>query len=458
MPLAQPTQGRLLSASERRRVGRSLRKLVARGDQAKWEAPPDRQDPIDVLMDANRDRIAELTPIRNHRMRADMFSFYRGSPMLMAMDLAHTPASGLWVQAGGDCHPGNFGIVASPEGTALFDLNDFDETLPAPFEWDVKRLAAGFAVSAHARDLPHDAGRSLARASVSSYRRHMLALATLDPLTVWRSRVDAAHAVEEVDDDKYRRKATEALKTAIKAEIGGYRKLIERRQDRWRFKTIGGKLLPLSGRDDNTHEVAARSAFTAYALSLPEEQLALFNRYRLDDVAFKIVGVGSIGRFCAVGLFVTPDGATLLLQVKEAQPSVLEPFAGPSEYRNHGQRVVVGQRMMQSHGDVFLGWTQTSRDDQNCYIRRFKDARLAAVGDDLALRATEHHAHLCGMALARAHARSGDAARIAGYMGRGNAFDDAIAAFAVAYAKQVDEDWLRFKQAVAAGVLIADAA
>jgi uncharacterized protein (DUF2252 family) len=215
--------------------------------------------------------------------------------------------------------------------------------------------------------------------------------------------------------------------------------------------------MPLSGQADDTHEQAARAAFESYKLSLPEERRLLLDRYNLADVAFKVVGIGSVGTFCAIGLFVTPDDATLLLQVKEALASVLAPYAGPSLYTNQGQRVVVGQRIMQTAPDIFLGWTADHGDDQHCYVRHLKDSRLALVGNDLATQAMPNHAVLCGATLARAHARSGDAARIAGYMGSGGVFDAAIADFAVAYAEQVERDWRMFLEAIKAGVIEARA-
>jgi uncharacterized protein (DUF2252 family) len=384
-------------------------------------------------------------------MRPSAFGFFRGAAAIMAADLADTAASGLWVQACGDCHLANFGTFASPEGTPVFDVNDFDETLPAPFEWDIKRLAASFAVDALSRGLGDRAAKHLAGAAAQAYRLHMQELARLDPLSCWRSRVDVADVLGSIQDAKLRERELKRLQTAVDAHHTGYPRLIERNHGRWRIKDKPPLILPLSGQRDDTHEIVARTAFDSYKTSLPEERRILLDRYELADVAFKVVGVGSVGTFCAIGLFVTRDDQTLLLQLKEAQTSVLAPYAGPSPYTNEGQRVVVGQRIMQAVPDMFLGWTDDCGNDQHCYIRQLKDSRLALIGADLAQGALPYHAMLCGVVLARAHARSGDPAKIAGYIGSGTVFDSAIASFALAYAAQNETDWLLFLEAIKAG-------
>jgi uncharacterized protein (DUF2252 family) len=457
MPLEHMQTTTVLPATERRQAGQALRKIVPRGVHADWAPPTTRRDPVDLLLECDRHRIASLLPVRYDRMRASPFAFFRGSAAIMAADLADTPTTGLWVQACGDCHLANFGTFASPEGTPVFDVNDFDETLPAPFEWDIKRLATSFAVDALSRDLGDKAARHLAGAMVEAYRRHTHELARLSPLSSWRSRVDVAEVLGGIVDEKIRDREMKRLHVAIEAGHDGYPKLIERSKGRWRIKEKPPLIFPLSGQRDDTHEIVARTAFDSYLLSLPEERRILLDRYELADVAFKVVGVGSVGTFCAIGLFVTRDDQTLLLQLKEAQTSVLAPYAGPSVYRNQGQRVVVGQRIMQTVPDLFLGWTEDRGDDQQCYVRQLKDSRLALIGSDLAEGALPYHAMLCGVALARAHARSGDPARIAGYIGTGMAFDSAISGFALAYAAQTQADWRLFLKAVKAGQIDARA-
>ncbi len=457
MPLEHMQTVTVLPAMERRQAGQALRKIVPRSTHAHWAASLTRRDPIDILIESGRHRIASLLPIRYDRMRASPFAFYRGGAAIMAADLANTPMTGLWVQACGDCHLANFGTFASPEGTPVFDVNDFDETLPAPFEWDIKRLAASFAVDALSRDLGEKLARQLAGVMVQAYRRHMQELARLDPLTSWRSRVNVAEVLDGIADVKLRDRELKRLQIATEAGHSGYPKLIERVKGKWRIKEKPPLIQPLSGQRDNTHEIVARTAFESYKLTLPEERRILMDRYELADVAFKVVGVGSVGTFCAIGLFVTRDDQTLLLQLKEAQSSALAPYAGPSVYRNQGQRVVVGQRIMQAVPDLFLGWTEGRGDDQQCYVRQLKDSRLALIGADLAEGAMPYHAALCGLTLARAHARSGDPARIAGYIGTGTTFDNAIAHFAVAYAAQNQVDWRLFLDAIKAGQIDAGA-
>ncbi len=453
MPLEHVLPHAVLPIAERRQAGQALRKVVPRSLHATWKPASSRRDPIQTLIDSDRHLLAHLLPIRYGRMRASPFTFMRGAAAIMAADLAETPASGLWVQSCGDCHLANFGTFASPEGAPVFDVNDFDETLPGPFEWDLKRLASSFAVDAYARGEPEKAARHLARTVVQAYRVHMADLVKLDPLDAWRLRIDAAQVLAGIEDSRLRDRELKRLQLAAEASHKGYPKLIERTSDGWRIRARPPLLLPLSGQNDDTHELAARAAFDSYKLSLPEERRMLVDRYELADVAFKIVGIGSVGTFCAIGLFVTRDDATLLLQVKEARNSVLAPHAGPSLYANQGQRVVVGQRIMQTTPDMFLGWTADRGDDQHCYVRRLKDGRLALVGSDMATQALPHHALLCGATLARAHARSGDAARIAGYMGSGGVFDAAIADFATGYAAQVEQDWRMFLEAIKSGVI-----
>jgi uncharacterized protein (DUF2252 family) len=458
MPLEHAQMATVLPATERRQAGQALRKVVPRMMHAHWAPSASRRDPVDILVETGRHRIASLLPIRYDRMRASAFGFFRGGAAIMAADLADTPVTGLWAQACGDCHLANFGTFASPEGTPVFDVNDFDETLPAPFEWDVKRLATSFAVDALSRDLGAKTARHLAAAMVQAYRRHMQELARLDPLRSWRSRIDVADVLGGIADQRLRTRELRRLHVATEAGNEGYPGLIERVRGQWRIKEKPPLIFPLSGQRDNTHEIVARTAFESYKLSLPEERRILLDRYELADVAFKVVGVGSVGTFCAIGLFVTRDDQKLLLQLKEAQTSALAPFAGPSLYRNQGQRVVVGQRIMQTVPDVFLGWTEDHGDDQQCYVRQLKDSRLAVIGADLVEGALPYHATLCGVTLARAHARSGDSARIAGYLGTGMGFDSAIASFALAYATQNQADWRLFLEAIKAGQIDAGGA
>jgi uncharacterized protein (DUF2252 family) len=444
-------------ANERQESGRALRKHVPRGALATWSKPAGRADPVTALTESLRQNISHLLPIRYDRMNASPATFLRGAAGIMAADLAHTPVSGLWVQACGDCHLHNFGTFATPEGTPVFDINDFDETLPAPFEWDLKRLTTSFVLEAKTRGLSVRAGRELASTAVMAYRVHMASLILVPPLDLWRTRIDVATVIDGIQDVKLRDRETRRAAAWTEAAQIGYPHLIEKRRRVWRIVARPPLIVPLTGLGDDTYEIVARTAFETYRRSLPEERRLLLDRYELVDVAFKVVGIGSVGTFCAIGLFVSPDGAPLLLQIKEARTSVLAPYTRPSAYPNQGKRVVIGERIKQAQSDLFLGWTEQSGDDQHCYVRQLKDPRLARVADELAETSLSHHATLCGLTLARAHARSGDPAAISGYMGTGGAFDAAIASFAVAYAEQTQEDWKLLRAAITSGQIDARA-
>jgi len=453
MPLEHVQPDGLLPIAERKQAGRGLRRLVPRGRHADWAPQPDRRDPVDILIETSRHRISSLLPVRHGRMQKSPFAFLRGSAAVMAADLATLPPSGIWVQSCGDCHLANFGAYAAPDGSPVFDITDFDETLPAPFEWDLKRLAVGFAVDGRSRGMGDRTCRQLAQRVATAYRQHMASMVPLDPIAAWRSRIDVTNLLQTIDDSRLRERELRRVRCAAEAHRKGYRKLLEHRGSAWRIKPKPRLVLQLSGQDDDTHELVARTAFETYRYAMPEERAVLLDRYRLVDVAFKLAGIGIVGRFCAIGLFVTRDDATLLLQLTEAQQSVLAPYAAPSIYAHQGQRVVTGQRIMQGQRDVFLGWTQDHCSDQYCYVRQLKDSRLVMTGADIADAALPCYATLCGATLARAHARSGDPARIAGYMGSGGAFDAAIADFAMAYGGQVERDWHLFVEAIKAGAI-----
>jgi uncharacterized protein (DUF2252 family) len=437
------------TVEKRHQVGLEWRQQVPLAAQAGWQPPANRRDPVEILVEQGKTRIEELLPVRYARMKTDPFAFLRGAAAVMAGDLGALPATGLRVQSCGDCHLANFGAYASPEGTPVFDINDFDETLPAPFEWDVKRLATSLVVADRVAHMPEDDCRHLARLAARDYRRHMARLARLPPLDAWGARVDLAGAIDDIDSAKIRHsleKRLSGILQSAKAHFG----LVEKHAGAWRIKEKPPLVHHLS-----RHDLHARKAFASYAETLQEDRRVLLQRYKLHDVAFKVVGVGSVGTFCAIGLLMSGDEAPLLLQIKEAQESVLAPFAGASDYPNHGQRVVVGQRMLQAATDIFLGWTEVPVDGRYFYVRRLKDSRLADVGARLEA-ALPFYAALCGRTLARAHARAGDAATISGYIGEGSEFDKAIAEFAMAYADQTERDWHVLLDAIKAGQISAE--
>jgi uncharacterized protein (DUF2252 family) len=432
------------SLEERRKFGLAMRQRVPRSAQAEWSPAADRVDPVAILIEQGKNRIQELLPVRYARMKADPFAFLRGAAAVMAADLARTPSTGLRLQSCGDAHFANFGTYATPEGKPVFDLNDFDETLPAPFEWDIKRLAASLAVAGRVAQSSKKECVKLACTAVRAYREHMLELAPLPPVVAWSRCIDLTEAITAIDFADVRNQMKGRLAKVLQSGAKHFG-LVEERDIGFRIR----EKLPLVRHLDK-HELDAREALSAYASTLQEDRRVLLERYALQDVAFKAVGVGSVGTFCAIALLVSGGGAPLLLQIKEAQQSVLAPSAGASCYTNNGQRVVVGQRMLQAASDVFLGWTQTPIQDRYFYVRRLKDSRLADIGTRLE-SALPFYAGLCGRALARAHARAGDAAVISGYMGSKTAFDEAIGDFALAYADQTERDWNGFLAAIKTG-------
>jgi uncharacterized protein (DUF2252 family) len=434
---------------ERHAIGLEWRHKVPLGAHAEWTPPANRPDPLDILIAQGKERIAELLPVRYARMKTDPFAFLRGAAAVMAADLAANPRTGLRVQSCGDCHLANFGSYATPEGTPVFDVNDFDETLPAPFEWDVKRLAASLVVAGRVAAMPDRDCRRLARTAAKSYREQLSDLSRLTPLDAWGMRIDLGGAVADIDSPKTRRQLKKRL-AAVMAAGKDHFGLVEMTGGHWHIKDKPPLVRHLS-----RHELHAHKAFASYAETLQEDRRVLLQRYHLRDIAFKVVGVGSVGTFCAIGLFMSDDDAPLLLQIKEAQQSVLAPFAGPSDYPNHGQRVVVGQRMLQAATDTFLGWTQEPLDGRYFYVRRLKDQNLADIGARLAT-ALPFYARLCGRTLARAHARSGDAVSVSAYIGGTTEFDKAIAEFARAYADQNEQDWRALLDAISVGRIDAE--
>ena len=447
----------LLSRADKHAAGRALRRTASRHSHADWQPAPDRADPVAVLEAQGAQRIAELLPIRYGRMRASPLAFLRGAAAIMAADLATTPAAGPVVQSCGDCHLFNFGSYATPEGLPIFDINDFDETLPAPFEWDLKRLAASLVLAGRGQGLAGRDCRRLASDAALAYASEIARLARLTPLEAWSTRIDLLDAIDGIGDRHARRQARASLDQQLHSAATQYG-LLDTTGTMPRLTEKPPLVMRLPGRENETRE-----AFARYAGTLSPERRMLLQRYRLEDVIFKVVGVGSVGTFCAIGLFVTADGEPLLLQIKEAQASVLEPFAGRSVYANSGERVVVGQRVMQAASDLFLGWTHSTGPQEHAdeadaggrhfYVRRLKDSRLAALGSAIEQHGLPDYAALCGRTLGRAHARSGEIVGLSAYIGRGRAFARAVAEFGVSYADQTERDFALFGNAVASGRL-----
>ncbi|MFC7221201.1 DUF2252 domain-containing protein [Streptomyces polyrhachis] len=432
---------------ERAAHGKAARKLVPRSEQGVWQPAADRPDPVDILISQGADRLAKLLPIRYGRMAASPFAFLRGAAAVMARDLAPLPRTGLTVQLCGDAHLLNFGLYASPERRLLFDVNDFDETLPGPFEWDVKRLAASIAVAGR------DSGHSEARvrrsvtAGMAAYRTGMRRLAKLGELAVWYDRVDTDDAAEQVKH-RDRRPVEHALDHARhRTSLQALHKLTEVVDGRHWIIHNPPLVEPLGDFD----QAAIRKVFTDYRASLPEDRRVLLDRFRVIDVARKVVGVGSVGTRCYIALLEGRDpGDPLLLQIKEAGRSVLEPYLSPSEYDNGGRRVVCGQRMTQSASDVFLGWVTGPRG-RFYYWRQLRDMKGSADVASMDAGQLRRYGALCGRTLARAHARTGDRIAIAAYLGSGTGFDRALTEFALRYADQTYRDHAALVAAIAQG-------
>jgi uncharacterized protein (DUF2252 family) len=444
-----------LPFAERLAAGRALRDKVPRSAHADWKPAADRPDPIDLLEESNRNRVPGLVPIRYGRMLPSPFTFLRGAAAVMAHDLAATPATGVRVQACGDCHLMNFGAFASPERTLVFDINDFDETLPAPWEWDLKRLAASVVVAGRHRGGSKRDCREAVLACVRSYRERLREFARMKVLDVWYARI-AFKTLVRLSRTAAERALWEqgALSARARTAVHVIPKLVSTVREHRRI--VDNPPCIYHPAQVDTFEAEMRDLFKHYRASLVDSVRFLFDRFRFVDAAVKVVGVGSVGTRCAVAYFEAGADDPLLLQVKEAQHSVLEPYAGKSPYQNQGQRVVHGQRLMQSASDIFLGWSRDDGRGFDFYVRQLRDMKGSVPLEAMTPPDLADYAAYCGWALARAHAKSGDAARISGYLGKGDAFDEAVAAFAAAYADQTERDHAALVAAVRSGRLHAE--
>jgi len=449
--------------------GKAARSHAPRSSHAHWEEAKDRPDPVAVLEDESAARVPELVPIRYARMATSAFAFFRGSASIMAADLAETPVSGYRVQLCGDAHLSNFGGFGSPERNLVFDLNDFDETLPGPWEWDVKRLAASIAIAARERGLSQRRGLEAVTQTVREYRRAMRRFARMRTLDVWYARLDERELAAALDSrngaDAQRFDRTVA-KARTKDSTRAFAKLA--------FRTNGGArispdpplitpvedLMPAADAEDLNE--AMETVVGRYRDTLSVDRRRLLDRYRYVHAARKVVGVGSVGTRAWVLLLLGRDHSDpLFLQAKEAEPSVLEPYAGAGEFDNQGRRVAEGQRLMQASSDIFLGWLRAEGvdgEERDFYVRQLWDWKASADLERISPKALGIYARLCAWTLARAHARTGDPVAIAEYLGSGEAFDKAVAAFAEAYADQNDRDYRAFVDAIDAGRIQADEA
>ncbi len=446
----------LLPVDELLTAGKALRDNVPRAAHGEWKRSHRRVDPLAILSKSDAGRLPDLVPIRYGRMLESPFAFYRGSAAVMAADLAKTPASGIRVQACGDCHLVNFGGFATPERNIVFDINDFDETLPGPWEWDVKRLTASFLLASRANGFSDAQGCDAASAATRNYRKTLREFSRMHPLDVWYERVtaeDYIKAARKQDQPRLRERLAAAVERASSAN--DYPKLAG---------MVGGHVgirdaPPLIFHPDHTRtaefQTILDTTFAAYRETLADERRILLDQYRVVDAAIKVVGIGSVGRRCWIVLLMSATNDPLFLQFKEAVASVLEPYVGKSAYPHHGQRVVIGQRMMQPASDLFLGWVTVKGPvgDIQFYVRQLRDTKIKPMVETYDPDFMCVYAKACGRVLARAHAKTGDQCTISGYVGMSEEFDVAMTNFAVAYADQTERDYAALKTAVRNGTI-----
>jgi uncharacterized protein (DUF2252 family) len=461
IPLESPQAD--ASPSEREAFGKRARKHAPRSSHGEWAPAGNRADPVDILERQAADRVPELVPLRYGRMLDSPFSFYRGAAGIMAADLASTPTSDLWVQACGDAHLSNFGMYASPSRDLVVDVNDFDETLPAPWEWDLKRLATSFEIAGRDRPFKRSERRAVVMTAAREYREEMRRLAAMHNVDVWYLRVDVSGLRDELAPlataERVRTFERNVAKARRKTRLRAFSKLTERVDGELRIASDPPVLVPLEEVFRGPHAAAAeariRNVLQSYRETLSPGPRHLFDGYRYVHAARKVVGVGSVGTRAWIALFVGRDERDpLFMQVKEAQRSVLEPYTAPSEYRHQGQRVVEGQRLTQSTSDILLGWLTAAGPDgreRDFHVRQLWDQKGSAMIDTMGPNDLSLYARVCGAILARAHARSGDRIAIAGYLGSGEGMDRAIADFAAAYADQNERDHAALEVAAADG-------
>jgi uncharacterized protein (DUF2252 family) len=433
-------------------AGKALRERVSRASHAGWRAPSHR-DPLAVLREADADRITALVPIRYGRMLQSPFTFYRGAAAVMAADLAESARTDIMVQACGDCHLKNFGGFATPERNIVFDINDFDETLPAPWEWDVKRLAVSFALAARANGLSDDVARATAVRCARSYRKGMLRYAEMRPLDLWYARFGPDDFYQHTPDPERKARLQRRIEKAV-AQPGAdqdYPKLAQVVHGEVRIRDNPPLIFhPEETRADG-FRATAEDVLARYRETLADDRRVLLDRFRFVDAAIKVVGIGSVGTRCWIALLMSASNDPLFLQLKQASASVLEPFAGKSVYEHHGQRVVMGQRLMQAASDIFLGWVTGPAGD--FYVRQLRDAKISPLVETFDAPMFAAYARMCGRNLARAHAKSGDAPLVSAYLGKSDDFDEAIGTFSMTYADQTERDHAALKAAVSAGTI-----
>ena len=455
-----------LSRAEREARGKATRKAVPRSRHAVFEPAVGRPDPVKLLKRQDKTRVRELLPIRYGRMLTSPFSFYRGAALIMASDLSTTPRTGLIVQCCGDAHLSNFGVLASPERRLVFDINDFDETLPGPWEWDVKRLAASTMIAAQFNGFAVKHQEKVVLHTVKEYRTAMASFAAMKNLEVWYSHLDVETAIATYGSPRKAKRTKKSLaKARTRDSMAALSKLTREVDGQPRIISEPPLIIPadelLEGqeRDEVTDDL--HRLVRGYRATLQPDRQLLLQQFQLVEFGRKVVGVGSVGTRAWIALLVGSDGQDpLVLQLKEAEASVLESFLAPSEFDNHGERVVCGQRLMQAQSDIFLGWLNVESPldgkERDFYGRQLKDWKGSAVVEQMDPKGMATYGRMCGWTLARAHARSGDRIAIASYLGSGPKFDRAIVEFAQGYGEQNDRDYKALQKAVDSGAIVAD--
>jgi uncharacterized protein (DUF2252 family) len=445
-----------LPRSERYEAGKQIRKICPRTSHAEWKASKDRHDPVDLILESNKGRIEKLLPLRHGRMVRTPFTFYRGAALNMAADLSGTPVTGINVQACGDAHLCNFGGFATPERNIIFSINDLDETLPGPWEWDVKRLAASFVVACRNNNLSEKIAKETVMECVRSYRENMAVFSGMKTMELWHYSLGPDQLISKLEPELKRRglkRLEKERSRSIAEEI--FPQIVYGSGESRVIKDQLPSIFHWEGHSPGDIRQETRDTFKLYKKSLPPGFSFLLDRYELKDVVLKVVGVGSVGTACWVALFMTGDGDSLFIQAKEARKSVLEAYTGTNIFSNNGQRVVYGYRLMQPFSDPFLGWS-VGESGRHLFFRQLRDIKISMKVETFGKLEMMHYADWCGQALAISHARSGDAAMLSGYLGNSDAFDLAIAEFSLAYADQNEKDHAAFKKAIKSGKIPAE--
>lgn len=436
--------------------GKSLRKDCTRSSHAEVVLGQGPRDPVALIEVSNGDRVEHLLPVRFGRMSESSFAFFRGTANLQAYDLKGTPSSGIVVQCCGDCHLMNFGGFATPERRQVFDINDFDETFPAPFEWDLKRLAVSFALAARWLEFESTDCIAAAAAVIAAYREHINVYANMGALEVWYTQITSEALLEQFEkDEEFHKRLTKAMeKAALNTSERVFNKLTTEEDGHFRIVDQPPLLFHVHGAEVDLQS-ELEPFFKAYRETLTADRQTLYDRFRLTDFAHKVVGVGSVGTRCYIALFMADNDDPLFLQIKQARASVLEGLAGPPRWASNGERVIAGQRLLQSASDIFLGWSLDAHG-RDFYVRQLRDMKFSPDLTGFTPKLLGYYANMCGQVLARSHSKAGEAPTIAGYLGAGPGFEEAIAQYAVGYADQVEQDFAAFQSAIRLGRLPID--